>query len=84
MKPENIATTSAVVTHNLFDEFYEKVKGKHGVMYVIEMISNFTIQFEYEHKDVIEWEEYLSSKSTVYSDWEEYVVTLARNYLLTI
>lgn len=72
---KNIAVTSALITHHLFDNIYESVKGRGGVMMVLDIIGEQTLKFIEDHQEVEKsgnWDDFTADKG--YSDWEEYLI----------
>jgi len=76
----DIAITTAVITHQCFDDVLKAVNYKRGgVMDAYEAIFILAHKFVEEHKHVKEWDAFCHDVG--YSDWEEWVYVWALDKL---
>lgn len=72
-RDRNIAVTSGIITHHLFEKLLDKRRG--GVMYSLDKIASEVLDFIEKHQEIEEnnqWEEFTNERG--YDDWESYCV----------
>ena len=72
----DIAMTTAVMTHNCFDDLYKFYAGKSGVMDVCDHIATMAQEFceRWPDSEIKDWETFLENSDYPCADWEEFCI----------
>lgn len=79
-KLQDYAMAGAILSHHMFDKWYLRNDG--GAMDTHALIAQIATEFENEHRNVDDWEEFTHEKGS--SDWEEYLIDWAEKKRLEL